>query len=257
MTAMTLGSARASGNSFYVWMAGVCVLIAFAGFAPTYWLQLAPPTFIGAPLIHLHAALFSAWTLLFLSQTALAANGRLDHHRAWGIAGVSLATAMIVVGAATTILSLNLGIAAGFGDLARQFSIVPISGLIVFAGFVVTAIVNVTRPEIHKRLMLLATVSLLQAAVGRVFFTIIVGGGPGRRPGIGQPGSVASTVPAGFIVDLVIVAAMIYDWRTRGRPHTAYLIGGALLLAVQLLRVPLATTPAWLHIADYLAAFAK
>ena len=96
MTAMTLGSARASGHSFYVWMAGVCVLIAFAGCAPTYWLQLAPATFIGAPLIHLHAALFSAWTLLFLSQTALAANGRLDHHRAWGVAGVSLATAMII-----------------------------------------------------------------------------------------------------------------------------------------------------------------
>ncbi len=32
---------------FYVWMAGACVLVAFVGFAPTYWLQLAPGTVVG------------------------------------------------------------------------------------------------------------------------------------------------------------------------------------------------------------------
>lgn len=257
MTAMTLGAARASGNSFYVWMAGVCALIAFGGFAPTYWLQLAPATFIGAPLIHLHAALFSGWTLLFLSQTVLAANGRIDHHRAWGVAGVSLATAMIVVGAATAIQGFNAQIADGHGAAQRMFLIVPISALVVFAAFFATALANVNRPEIHKRLMLLATVSLLQAAMARVFFTLITGGGPGRRPGLGPPGTVIQTVAPGLIVDLLIVAAMIYDWRTRGRPHSAYVIGGGLLLAAQLLRVPLSTTPTWLHMADHLAAFAK
>jgi hypothetical protein len=42
---------------------------------------------------------------------------------------------------------------------------------------------------------------------------------------------------------------MVYDARTRGRPHPAYLIGGALLLANQLLAVPLSATPTWMSIA--------
>ena len=33
-------SARSDAQWFYVWMAGVCVLIAFGGFIPTYWASL-------------------------------------------------------------------------------------------------------------------------------------------------------------------------------------------------------------------------
>ena len=72
-------------------MAVVCALVAIGGFAPTYWLQLAARTFVRPPLFHLHGALFTAWTLLLLSQTILAVQGRLDHHRAWGLVGISLA----------------------------------------------------------------------------------------------------------------------------------------------------------------------
>jgi hypothetical protein len=79
---------------FYVWMAVVCALVAFGGFAPTYWLQLPAGTFVGSPLVHIHGALFSIWTLLLLSQTLLVANGRLNNHRAWGLAGISLATSV-------------------------------------------------------------------------------------------------------------------------------------------------------------------
>ena len=37
----------------------------------------APGTFVGSPLLHLHALLFSAWTLFFLLQTTFAARGRV------------------------------------------------------------------------------------------------------------------------------------------------------------------------------------
>ena len=53
----------------------------------------------------------------------------------------------------------------------------------LFAGFFIAAIANINRPEIHKRLIMLATISLLQAAVARVFFVLVTGGGPGRGPG--------------------------------------------------------------------------
>ena len=90
MVAATLASASRKTGTFYVWMAAACAAIAFGGFAPTYWLQLAPHAFIGPPLIHLHAVLFAAWPVLLLSQTFLAANSKLNQHRAWGLAGISL-----------------------------------------------------------------------------------------------------------------------------------------------------------------------
>jgi hypothetical protein len=49
---------------------------------------------------------------------------------------------------------------------------------------------------------------------------------------------------------------VIYDWRTLGKVHRVYLIGGAALLFLQLLRVPLSTTPAWHAIADWVAGLA-
>ena len=61
---MTANSTPAVASRFHVWMAAACALIACGGFAPTYWLQLVPGTFIGPPLLHIHSALFSAWTLL-------------------------------------------------------------------------------------------------------------------------------------------------------------------------------------------------
>ena len=56
-----------------------------------------------------------------------------------------------------------------------------------------------------------------------------------------------------LVADALIVAGVIYDMHTRGRPHPAYLIGGAIVLAVQILRAPLSTTPWWFAISDFLA----
>lgn len=255
MVAATIGRTRVGAGYFYVWMAAVCALIAFGGFAETYWLQLAPGTFIGSPLLHLHGALFSAWTLLLVSQTWLAANDRLDHHRAWGLVGISLATALLFVGMATAITSM-VGRIPADGDVARGFLIVPVTALGAFVVLFIAAIANINRSDWHKRFMLVATFSLLQAAVARVMFVIITGGGPGARPGLSHPPPIMTTVVGGLIVDMLVVAGMVYDWRTRGRPHPAYLIAGALLLFSQLIRVPISQSPTWYAIADHLARFA-
>src|SRR6185437_14156723 len=205
MVAATFASSRQNAAHFYVWMAAACAIVAFGGFAPTYWLQVPAGTFVGAPLLHLHAALFSGWTLLLLSQTVLAARGRIGHHRAWGLMGISLATAMVFVGVATAILSLDLGLAANYGDRSRAFFIVPVTAIALFAGFFAAAIVNIERSDIHKRLMLLATISLLPAAVARLFFVLSTGGGPGMRPGLVPPVGVATAMGPGLLVELLIV----------------------------------------------------
>jgi hypothetical protein len=59
-----------------------------------------------------------------------------------------------------------------------------------------------------------------------------------------------------MMADMVILAAIVYDVRTRGRPHPAYLVGGAIVLAVQILRGPLSTTQWWYAFADVLARLA-
>jgi hypothetical protein len=248
-------SAQRRDNQFYVTIAAVSVLIAFGGFAGTYWLQVPRGTFIGHPIVHLHAIVFSAWPLFFLTQTLLVARGHAAHHRALGLAGISLATAMIFVGLAASIDSLSVGLAAGYGDRARAFMIVPVTALATFGGFVAAAIANVSRPDFHKRYMIVATSFILGAAVARVFFLATTGGGPGMRPGLGPPLPVLFALGPGLIAELLIGAGIVYDWRTRGHIHPAYLIGLVVTMAVMLLRAPLGETPAWLGFTKFLANF--
>jgi hypothetical protein len=51
---------------------------------------------------------------------------------------------------------------------------------------------------------------------------------------------------------LLIVVAIVYDWRTRGRPHKVYVYGGALVLLQLLLAVPISGTRTWLSVATFL-----
>jgi hypothetical protein len=50
---------------------------------------------------------------------------------------------------------------------------------------------------------------------------------------------------------LLIVVAIVYDWRTRGRPHKAYVYGGLLKLVDILAIVPISRTHAWLSAASF------
>src|SRR5512146_1864662 len=227
MVATTLSPAQSRAGYFYFWMAAACALFAWGAFSATYWLQLAAGTFVGGtPVMHLHAALFFSWTLLFMWQTWQAANGRIERHRAFGVAGVSLATAMVIIGLTLALASVREFQAHGFGDRAKSFFVLPFTGITLFAIFFVAAVANISRPEWHKRFMLVATVSLLQAAAGRVGFLINSGGGgPGLRPGTVAPPPQFAGFQGAVMVSLFLVAGAIYDWRTRGRPHPVYLIG--------------------------------
>jgi hypothetical protein len=138
--------------------------------------------------------------------------------------------------------------AAGFGLVGRAFSVVSFTAIILFAVLVAVALLNVRKPDIHKRLMLVATASLLQAGIGRWFLLFL------RPPGVVAPPPVVVTILPGLLADLLIVAGMIHDRKTRGRVHPAYWVGGACVLAVQVLRVPLSTSGAWMRITDWLIA---
>lgn len=251
-------TAREIGHTprFYVAMAAVCFVIPMLTFAPTYYLQLPAGTVVGTRGLHLHALVFTAWPALFFVQTWLAYTGRRRRHRAWGLAGVSLATALVISGFASVARQLDASLAAGYGDTARAFALLPTAQVLLFTAFFAAAIARTTDPEAHKRCMLLATIALMPAALVRIPFALVIGVAPGMRPGQVPPPPVFMPVLVALIADLLIAAAILYDWRTRGRPHKAYLVGGAATVLVHLLVVPISGTAGWHELADYLTGFA-
>jgi hypothetical protein len=162
---------------FYTAMAASCAAVAFLGFAPTYWLPMTAGTFKANPIVHIHGLVFFAWTLFFVLQTWLVASGRTARHRTVGLIGVSLATAMTMLGILVAINLMKGAAAIGQADAGKAFAIVPILSILFFAATVAIAIAKVPRPETHKRLMLLTTISILDAPIARWFMTFLAPSG--------------------------------------------------------------------------------
>lgn len=256
---MSMVVAEAAGvavtrERFYVRMAVTCVAVAVVGFAPTYWVPMLRRTLDVPPFAHLHAVVFYGWTLLFLKQTLLAASGRVARHREVGVAGVALGTAMLFVGLAMSVGSLRRFEAGGLSEAGRVFSIVSFTAIALFSALFVAAVVNVRRPEVHKRLMLVATVSLLQAAIARWFVYFLAPDVPAGA--LAPPPPIGVTILPAVLANLLIVWAMLHDRRTIGHVHRTYWVAGAAVLATQVLRVPLSSTAAWSHAAGWLLAIA-
>jgi uncharacterized membrane protein YozB (DUF420 family) len=224
---------------FYSGMAIVMLVTVFVGFAPKYYLSgyFEGPRLV--PLTHLHAILFTGWVLLFLTQTSLVATGRVAVHRRLGIAGAVLAASMVVVGVSTAISAA----ARGGGTTAPPdvpplvFLAVPLGDMVLFALLVASALWLRRNREAHKRLMLLAYISILTAAIARL---------PGVEP-LGPLGFFAFT-------DLFIVAGVAYDYFSRRRVHRAYIYGGLLIVLSQPLRLIVAGTDAWMRFATFLTS---
>ena len=248
--------AAVTADRFYVRMATACLLVAVVGFAPTYWVSLLRGTLDVPPFTHVHAALFYGWLLLLIKQSSLAAAGRLARHRSLGMLGVAVATAMLFVGTGLAIMRVRALDAAGLGEAGRRFAIVPLTGVVFFAGVFAIAVANAKKRELHNRLMLVATISMLQAAVGRWFLLFLAPSGPEGVTGPLPSPPVAVTILPGLVSDLLLVAAMIHDRRARGQVHPVYWIAGAALVFVQVVRVPLSYTAAWAHVVNWIVAVA-
>ena len=116
-------------------MAIACAVVAFAGFAPTYWVPLAAGTFAGRPVMHIHGLIFSAWTLFFVYQTWLVARERSVRHRAVGLAGISLATGMVILGVLASISQMKGAEAQGLLPAGKAFAIVPLAVVEMYSSY--------------------------------------------------------------------------------------------------------------------------
>jgi hypothetical protein len=235
---------RSGSDRFYVQMAVACVAVAFLGFAPTYWLPVARGSFQANPIVHVHGLVFSAWTIFFAYQTWLGATGRLVRHRSVGPIGVSLATAMTILGVLAAINQMKTTVALGLPEAGKAFALVPLSSIVFFAVLVAIAIGSARRREWHKRLMLVATISILDAAVARWFLVFLAPPGAAAAP---PP--VMADVPPALLTCLLVLVAIVRDWRAVGRPHPAYLLGGGVLLGLKIVQVPLSAMEAWRRVA--------
>ena len=238
-------------------MAALLAVTAVAGFGGSYLGPVAGGSFVGPSVLHLHALFAFAWIGLFLVQTILVARGRVARHRAIGMLGIALATAMVFSSLMVATKNLSVGIAGGADEGARAFAVFPVTISLLFGGFFAAAIANVHRPEVHKRLMLIAAIMAMPPAAGRCVGRLLVDG-PLPRQIIGAPpASLAGATVASLAADVFLLVAIAYDWRLRGRPHPAYVIGLAIVLTVQAVRIPFSKTNAWHGVTHLLLALAS
>ena len=156
---------------FHVVAATLVLLVVLIGFAPSFYLKghLGPARELSW-LVRVHGAVMTAWFVLFLVQAVLIWRKRPDVHRMLGYFGGFLAAAVAVLATAVQ-LAATRDERARLGTLHVEGA--AIGFLLEFALLVGLALWWRKRPEIHKRLMLVATVILLGAAWGRFPFEFI------------------------------------------------------------------------------------
>jgi hypothetical protein len=230
-------------RAFYSSVAIAAAAMTLVGFAPTYYFRFfdggPAATISGAPfsgVIHIHGALFTAWVLLFITQTALISTRRVAVHRRLGVFGSLLAAAMVIAGVSA---GIELGRRGGAppGIDALSFMAVPLGDMVMFAGFIAAALLRRRDKEAHKRLMLLAYAAILGAPAARL-------------PGVLPYGPFAFYA-VGFVI---LFAGVIYDYVSRGRVHPVYIWGGGLLVLSVPGRLALSGTAAWKAVAQALIA---
>ncbi len=236
---------RTNTHRFHLWMAAVFVLITFGGFTPTYWAPVLGGRFHAPPIVHVPGFLLFYWTVFYFVQTAWISAGRTATHRNWGLFGIALFSVLLCSIIVTKVTSMRLDDLRGYGAASRRFGAVTFCALPLMIGLFAAAISNVRRPEVHKRWMFLLLAGMMTPAVARVFITLFAP--PGAAQGAPPPPFVA--LPPAIVGIVLVIIAMIYDWRTRGRPRPVYGWGLALLIAEPLFATWFADTPTWMRIA--------
>lgn len=179
-------------------------------------------------LVHTHGAVFSLWILFLIAQTSLTASGRVDLHHTVGLFGFCLACLMVVLGLMAATDSLGRHFAPGEAGV-RAFCAVRIADMLVFGTLIYFDFRERFNPAAHKRLMLIATITLLDAAFVR--WPIPVGWWDLR---------VAQTC-----CDPLLVLLMCYDLWSTGKVHRATLWASAFLILLQQMRIPIGQTSLW------------
>jgi hypothetical protein len=228
---------------FYTAVSLAVALVVFAGFARTYYLgPLFDPPARMPPMtmwIHVHAAAFTLWIFITVAQPALVASGNRALHRRLGMFAAGVGAAVWLLANIVSAQAMNIGY-RGMGDPFAFYAITFFS-IQAFGIILILAIARRGDPQAHKRLMLLSSAAILEAAFGRIPLHLIELG-----------------APLSFYLgsELIILAGILHDRATRGRVHSVWIWGGGALVASQLLRLVIMQTGPWLAFAHAVAGVA-
>lgn len=210
-------------------------LLALVGFWPTYYGPLLRGAVETSELTHVHAAVQVLWLALFGAQVALAATGRVGLHTRLG--PWVMGYAVVVVGAGVAISFETAGRFVAVGQITRGQRLLFgfLRDLVFFGAFVVAGWAYRTRPQIHKRLMVVATTIVAMPAVGRMAF-------------LGTPPSLTDYM---LVWPLPVYVAMMHDYVTARLIHPAYVIGVLGMLAQRLV-LPFGRTDTWAKLSGWI-----
>lgn len=235
----------------YVFMAGLIMAVVLTAFIPDAIGmvagikagEVAPLT----PILHVHAVLMGSWITLLLVQAWLMASGRRGWHMQLGLVAFGIAPAIVIAGMLLVPSRIGqyvaMAAAASPQDAAElRAALVPNSINILlgqiriglaFPLLVGFALYLRTRdPETHKRLMVLATLSPLPAAIDRMWYL------PSTLPG--------SPLSWELCVLLLASPMLAWDLYHRRRLPRAYLIWFAVMIPTGIAMILLWNTPWWI-----------
>jgi len=233
---------------FYFGAAVLLLVLMFLGFQQFYLhgkaypnRELAPPI---RTLLILHGASMLMWVLLFLVQPLLIVAGNRRVHMMFGRIGAALAACMVILGfrlaiEATRIKPPDMRL---WGLDPKQFMAISIISITVFAVFVIVGVRNRRRPEVHRPMMLLATLAVIPAALDRTEFISSL-----------YAGTVWGAVFGPFFGSLVIgMFLLALKWLLTRSLNRGFVIGYAGLVFSSAAIMQLATTRAWDSFASFL-----
>jgi hypothetical protein len=191
--------------------------LCIAGFAHSYYLRAWLSTGVLAPILQLHGLIMTAWIVLFMIQIVLVAKHRIQLHRKLGILGAWLAGLVVGVGGYIIVRDVeSQSSGATPGTFWALFVAFDGINLLLFAGFIFIALLMRRRSAVHKRLMLMGTVSLLPPALGRIAIHFV----PDEKEPVTKLALIAGCV----------VLILVIDTMEHHRLHPAFGWGAVLLL---------------------------
>lgn len=152
----------------YLWLAVGGAAVAVAGFARTFYLRFLFHAPILPPPVQIHGAVMTLWCIGFIAQTWLIEARRVRLHQRLGVIMTALAAIVVVLGETLTLNAVSRE--GRLHQIGRFHYLLGINSvnLLLFAGFVGLGVVLRRKSDLHKRLMLLAAVTLLAPAVARI-----------------------------------------------------------------------------------------
>jgi hypothetical protein len=152
---------------FYFVMSLLIAAIVVAGFSRTVGSNLfhaAPPRPL---LLWFHGAVFSTWVAFYILQSTLVRTRNVKVHRTIGWFGVALGTLMVLLGVTIAVIMARFDTHVLHRPGTDSFLFLPLYDMVAFGTLFTLAILWRGKPELHRRLLFVATCCLLDAAFGR------------------------------------------------------------------------------------------